>query len=90
MKILKAIVAHRPGIHLTGAGMIQQAMESFQADVRIANGESGRRRTARSMLDITSEVTLYGTQVIIEAEGPDEDAAAEEIRRLIETDLGGA
>lgn len=88
MKIIKTTVANQKGLHLHVACLIVKTVGRFHSEVRLANGENGRRRDARSVLDITSEASPRGTVVLIEAEGPDEAEAADTIRRVIEVDFG--
>jgi phosphotransferase system HPr (HPr) family protein len=81
-----ATVSDPVGFHLRAAGRIVKLTKTFEAEVTIRY--NGRVANAKSIMGLASLAAEFGTDVVIEAEGRDEDAALEQLVQLIQVDLG--
>lgn len=82
MKRATVIVTHELGLHLRAAARLVQVTGSVKSTVRI--GAHGQLVDGKSLLGITSLLAAQGTELLVEAEGPDEDAVVDEVVALVE------
>jgi phosphocarrier protein len=80
-----ATVSDPVGFHLRAAGRIVKLTKSFESEVTIRY--NGRVANAKSIMGLASLAAEFGTDVLIEVEGTDEEAALEQLVQLIEVDL---
>ncbi len=85
MKTVTATVSDPVGFHLRAAGRIVKLTKSFESEVTIRY--NGRVANAKSIMGLASLAAEFGTDVLIEVEGSDEEAALEQLVQLIEVDL---
>ncbi len=85
MKTVTATVSDPVGFHLRAAGRIVKLTKSFESEVTIRY--NGRIANAKSIMGLASLAAEFGTDVLIEVEGTDEEAALEQLVQLIEIDL---
>jgi phosphocarrier protein len=79
-------ITNRMGLHGRAAAKIVQLASQFRC--RVALVCAGRRASARSIVAVMLLAGSVGSTVIVEAEGPDEIAAATAIVALFETGFG--
>ncbi len=88
MKTVTATVSDPVGFHLRAAGRIVKLTKSFESEVTIRY--NGRVANAKSIMGLASLAAEFGTDVLIEVEGADEEAAIRQLVQLIEIDLAVA
>ena len=74
-------IGNELGLHFRAAALVVRALEEFSSNVTISNGETSA--DARSILDLMTLAAARGTPVVVEAEGPDAEAAVTALGRLI-------
>ena len=79
-RIIKII--NRAGIHARPAAVLVQAAKDFSSTIHFKKGNE--RINAKSIMGILTLAASYGTEIIIEAEGQDEEKAVETIAHLFE------
>jgi len=85
MASLDVVFRDRYGLHPRSAMRIQQTAAGFKSKVTIASIESnGRPADASSMIALVSMGVRNGETIRVSATGPDEDAALEALRLLVE------
>jgi phosphocarrier protein HPr len=77
------IVASAEGLHARPAGLIAEAAEKYDTDIELSTAGEDPVDAASSMM-IMALGTEKGVEVTVTS---DDDAAVEEIAKLIETDL---
>jgi phosphocarrier protein HPr len=85
LKTVTATVSDPVGFHLRAAGRIVKLTKSFESEVTIRY--NGRVANAKSIMGLASLAAEFGTEVLIEVAGTDEEAALEQLVQLIEVDL---
>ncbi|MCK9995303.1 MAG: HPr family phosphocarrier protein [Candidatus Krumholzibacteria bacterium] len=85
MKTVTATVSDPVGFHLRAAGRIVKLTKCFESEVTIRY--NGRVANAKSIMGLASLAAEFGTDVLIEVEGVDEEAAIKQLVQLIEIDL---
>lgn len=80
-----ATVSDPVGFHLRAAGRIVKLAKQFESEVTVRF--NGRVANAKSIMGLASLAADHGSQVELETEGPDEDAAIAALVKLIEIDL---
>lgn len=75
------IVQNEVGLHARPATFFIQKANEFKSLITIARDD--RKVNAKSLLGVLSLGIIKGTKVVIEAEGPDEQEAVEELNKLI-------
>ena len=68
------------GLHIRSANSIARAAQQFQADIWIRHGEA--RIDAKSILGVMTIAAECGTRLLLEAAGPDAEAAIRSISGL--------
>lgn len=80
-----ATVNHPLGIHLRPANLIVGLAKKYQAKVEIVR--DNQRVDGKSILDLLTLAVTQGSEVRIEASGPDAEQAATELAELIASDF---
>jgi len=84
--IKKVVIVNKLGIHARPATKICELANKFISEIYIE--KDGIVANAKSILGILMLVAPKGTELIIRAEGPDEEIAVESIAKLIEEGFG--
>lgn len=74
-------IGNELGLHFRAAALVVRALEKFSSNVTISNGDT--TADARSVLDLMTLAAARGTPIVVEAEGPDAEAAVTALGRLI-------
>jgi phosphocarrier protein HPr len=85
---LRAIVrvANKKGLHARASAKVVEAAARFQSQIRIS--KDGQTVDARSIMGLMMLAASEGTDIAIEAEGPDAEAALAAIVALAEAKFG--
>ena len=86
MRSLEAVVVNKLGLHARPSAKVAQLATRFQSDVWMAKG--ARRINAKSIMGVMMRAAAKGTTLVIEASGPDEDAAAAALAQLVADGFG--
>lgn len=82
------VLAHARGLHARPASAIASAVGALDAQVRLTT-DTGRSADAKSMLSLLMLAAPAGTQLRVEAEGPQAQEAVDAIVALCAGDFGG-
>ena len=74
-------IGNELGLHFRAAALVVRALEKFSSNVTISTGDT--TADARSVLDLMTLAAARGTPIVVEAEGPDAEAAVTALGRLI-------
>jgi len=74
-------IGNELGLHFRAAALVVRALDEFSSNVTISNGETVA--DGRSVLDLMTLAAGRGTPIVVEAEGPDAEAAIAALGRLI-------
>ncbi|HKD38615.1 MAG TPA: HPr family phosphocarrier protein [Pirellulales bacterium] len=74
------VVANPNGLHMRPASLIAKLANQFQSKIELVRGQE--RVDGKSMLEIVTLVAEHGTNLTIEASGPDAEAAVEALAVL--------
>lgn len=79
-------VKNPAGLHARPAAHFVRTAASFQSTIRVRNlsRDSAREADAKSILSVMTLGIEHGHQISISAEGPDETAAVDALRTLVE------
>ncbi|MBA1334098.1 MAG: hypothetical protein HPY66_1582 [Firmicutes bacterium] len=77
----RVVVSDENGLHARPAAQFVKAANSFVCDVWI--GKDGRMVNAKSIVGVLSLGVGKGTEIVIKAQGQDEEKAVEELKKLI-------
>ena len=85
---LKAIarITNKRGLHARASAKIVEAAARFEAEVTIV--KDGTRVNARSIMGLMMLAASLGSDIGVEADGPDQDAAMTAMLALIEAKFG--
>ncbi|HXG25714.1 MAG TPA: HPr family phosphocarrier protein [Candidatus Binatia bacterium] len=76
------------GLHARPAAVFVRAAAGFHSDIRVANVTTGSASVpAKSIIGVLGLGVERGHTIRLDCEGPDEGAAAEALRSLIESGL---
>lgn len=85
MKEFSYVIKDEIGIHARPAGMLVKEAKAFSSKITIeANGKSAE---ATKLMAIMSLGVKNGAEVVIKAEGEDEDAAIAKMKEFMESNL---
>lgn len=82
----RVVVTNPQGLHARPADMLVRAASQFQAQIEIVHG--GNRVDGKSILGVLTLVAEQGTELQIEASGPDAQEALRVLVELIESNFG--
>ena len=71
------------GLHARAAAKVVRLAKEFESSITIVRPNRGRSADARSILNILELGAKQGSQLTIEANGPDEDQAVVALQQLI-------
>lgn len=80
------IVANKKGLHARAAAQIVRMATQFDANVWIV--KDGIRVDGKSILDVLTLASPYGSKVVVRTEGPDADAMMAALAGLFQTKFG--
>ena len=79
-------ISNKLGLHARASAKLTKLAGGFECDVHV--GRNGRRVNAKSIMGVMMLAAGIGTQIEIETEGRDEDAAMTALRALIDDKFG--
>ena len=79
-------ISNRLGLHARASAKLTKLAGSFGSEVHLSR--NGRRVNAKSIMGVMMLAAGMGTEIDIEVEGPDEAAAMEALRALIDGKFG--
>jgi phosphotransferase system HPr (HPr) family protein len=77
----RALIVNTYGLHMRPSTRFVNLAASFQSEVSV--GHNGRRANGKSILDMTSLAAERGSDLEIEARGPDAEAAVQALEALV-------
>jgi phosphotransferase system HPr (HPr) family protein len=80
-KLTRTVVVANPnGLHMRPASLIAKLAGQYESQIELVRGNE--RVDGKSMLEIVTLVAEHGTNLTIEASGPDAEAALEALAKL--------
>ncbi|MFY7974312.1 MAG: HPr family phosphocarrier protein [Rubrivivax sp.] len=79
-------ISNKLGLHARASAKLTKLAGSFQSDIHLSR--NGRRVNAKSIMGVMMLAAGLGSQVEIEVEGSDEQAADAALRQLIDDKFG--
>lgn len=79
-------LVNRLGLHARAASRLVRAAAGFEAAVWLER--EGRRVNAKSIMGVLMLAAPVGSELVLECDGPDEDAAADAIEALVRDRFG--
>ncbi|MDC7227271.1 MAG: HPr family phosphocarrier protein [Spirochaetales bacterium] len=85
MKELDIVVKNDTGLHSRPADVFVRTAKLFESDIKVSKGE--KSANAKTIIKVILLNVSQNDTIKITADGPDEDAAIEELKMLIESDF---
>jgi len=79
-------ISNRLGLHARASAKLTKLAGSFKCEVHLSRGT--RRINAKSIMGVMMLAAGMGSEVVVETEGPDEQAAADALVALINDKFG--
>jgi len=79
-------ISNRLGLHARASAKLTKLAGGYKCEVHLTR--NGRRVNAKSIMGVMMLAAGMGTEVEIETDGPDEEAAMQALRQLIEARFG--
>ncbi|NBB92125.1 MAG: HPr family phosphocarrier protein [Gammaproteobacteria bacterium] len=86
MKTVDIELVNRLGLHARAASKLVQTASRFESRVWLAHGD--KRVNAKSIMGVLLLAAPCGTRLVLEVDGPDEEAAADTITALVADRFG--
>ncbi len=77
------VIRNSQGLHARPADMFARLARQFQSRIELVR--EGRRVDASSIMDLLTLGAAQGTELTLEAEGPDAEEAVEALTKLVES-----
>ena len=84
----RVTVVNRLGLHARAAARLVRTASEFRSSVRLERADRSAAADAKSILSVLMLAAARGTELRVEAEGPDEAAALEAVCGLFEGGFG--
>ncbi|KAB3530494.1 HPr family phosphocarrier protein [Alkaliphilus pronyensis] len=81
----KVIIQNEIGLHARPASLVVKAATGFKSDIYFIKDKN--LFNCKSIMNVLSMGALKGQELILQADGPDEEKAIDAIVRLIEVEL---
>ncbi len=85
MKSFNYIITDPDGIHARPAGILVKKAGGYSSNIQLAKG--GKKADAKRIFGIMGLGVKAGDEVVVEAEGEDEEKAVDELKNFFETNL---
>ncbi|MEE4292511.1 MAG: HPr family phosphocarrier protein [Xanthomonadales bacterium] len=79
-------IVNKLGLHARAASRLVNCASEWQAEIQITRGT--RVVNAKSIMGVLTLAASAGTEIVIEADGPDEKPALQAVLALIEDGFG--
>ncbi len=79
-------ISNKLGLHARASAKLTKLASSFTSEIHLSRG--GRRVNAKSIMGVMMLAAGLGSEVALEIEGEDEQAAAEAISALVNDKFG--
>ena len=76
-------IVNRLGLHARAAAKLVRAASAFRATLRLVRLDRSAAADAKSILSVLMLAAARGTELIITAEGPDEEPALDALCQLV-------
>ncbi|RBP44015.1 HPr family phosphocarrier protein [Garciella nitratireducens] len=80
------VIENATGLHARPASLFVQKANEFESDIFIIKDEN--KINVKSILGIMAAGISKGTEITIQADGPDEEAAVKALVQLVENKFG--
>jgi phosphocarrier protein HPr len=80
------VISNKLGLHARASAKLTKLAGSYQCDVHMSR--NGRRINAKSIMGVMMLAAGQGTEIEIETDGADEEAAMGALRALIDDKFG--
>lgn len=80
---ISAYVRNEYGLHARPSAAVVREAGKYASEIQITNSKSGIVADAKAILELMLLVAPQGTELIIEAEGPDAEKAAKSVAKVI-------
>ena len=81
----KVTIKHKHGLHMRPSGIIVDEANKFKSNINIYKGEGVA--DAKSILAVTMLAVTQGEEIIVEADGKDENEAIQAVVEIIESNF---
>lgn len=78
----KVIICNKKGLHARAASRLVQVAGEFGAEVRLLFGD--KQADGKNIMSVMMLAAAMGTEIILEADGDDAEAALDALEELIE------
>ena len=79
-------ISNKLGLHARASAKLTKLAGGFKSEVHLSR--NGRRVNAKSIMGVMMLAAGVGTEVVVEVEGEDEQAAMAALRKLIDDKFG--
>jgi phosphocarrier protein HPr len=80
------IISNKLGLHARASAKLTKLAGGFGSEVHLSR--NGRRVNAKSIMGVMMLAAGMGSEIEIEVDGPDEEAAMQALRALIDNKFG--
>lgn len=81
-------IQNRLGLHARAAAQVVRMAGTFKCRIRLIRDDTAVIADAKSILSVLTLAASAGTEIVIEAEGEDEDAALDALENLFAEGFG--
>lgn len=85
MQTIHYVITDENGIHARPAGLFVKAASGFQSDIQI--GKNGKTADAKRLFGVMGLGVKKQDEIVVTAEGPDEEQAAKELESFLKANL---
>ncbi len=86
MQEAKVVIQNKLGMHARSAAMFVEVAHRFQSEITVKRDDI--EVNGKSIMGIMMLAAAKGTELLIQADGPDEDEAIESLDRLVNDKFG--
>ena len=84
----KITVSNQLGLHARAAAQLVRLAGNFQSNIELQRTDNGVSANAKSILSVLTLAASKGIELVIKAEGTDEEAAMRDLEKLFAEGFG--
>ena len=82
----RILISNKLGLHARASAKLTKLAGGFRSEIHLSR--NGRRVNAKSIMGVMMLAAGLGSEVEVEADGPDEQEAVDALRALVEAKFG--
>ena len=87
-RLLRVMLKNRQGLHARPAHLFVQTANAYASSLRVGRADQAERINGKSIMEMMMLAAEHGSELELEATGPDADAMLRALQDLVDANFG--